>query len=115
MKRERTGLAYRGAAHLRPLRETAIALLLAAVLCSPLLSVSQADAVTAYTISPNSQGGVDCVGLGGTWDGSSTCTLASNLNLSQGESISVNSGATLAVAGGATVTSSGSIAVNGTL
>jgi hypothetical protein len=99
-------------ADLRTKGTTNFTLLLATLmLTAVLLSNAHASrAATSYDINPVDPGvAAVCASLGGAWDGSSTCTLESDLTIDSGYSMVVDSGAVLVIPMGVTVTNNGSI------
>ena len=86
-------------------------LFIAIAACSLLLSSPQASrAATSYVLSPiDPDAGAICASLGGSWDGSSTCTLGSNFDLGPGDSLVIDPAAELAISPGVTLTNNGTV------
>jgi hypothetical protein len=97
--------------------KTTFSLLLAITMCTALLSSAHASrAATSYVLSPTDPAvGTICASLGGSWDGSRTCTLGGNLNLNSGDSLLVNPGAVLAIPRGITLSNNGTIEYYGAI
>ncbi len=79
--------------------------------CTLLLSsLPTSRAATSYVISPiDPNVGATCASLGGSWDGSSTCTLGTNFELNPGDSLVIDPAAALAIPTGITLTNNGNI------
>ncbi len=95
-----------------------MSLLLAIAICT-VLSLSSANksvASTSYVLSTTDPAvSATCASLGGSWDGSKTCTLGSNFTLNSGDRILIDPGAILAIPSGVTIANDGAIQDYGTL
>jgi hypothetical protein len=101
--REGSGPRSRGRRTVRPLVLAVCAILL-------LSAARPSHAATTVVISlTDPDVAASCAMLGGSWDGSTTCSLSKGLTLGPADSVMVDPGAVLFVAAGATVASGGEI------
>ena len=92
-------------------RNNAAFSLLTIAACTLLLSsLPSSRAATSYVLSPiDPNVGATCAALGGSWDGSRTCTLGSNFDLNPGDSLVIDPAAILVISTGVTLTNNGNI------
>ncbi|MDA4115007.1 MAG: hypothetical protein OK442_00455 [Thaumarchaeota archaeon] len=75
-----------------------------------LSSLQVSRAATSYVLSPiDPDVGAICASLGGSWDGSGTCTLGSSFDLGPGDSLVIDPAAVLAISPGVTLTNNGTV------